>query len=522
MASFIPMQRTAVSYPGEGGGYSPQVFPLKKKSNFLEEMAAQNQAQQDASQASQNMTPISGPQSSPAQANPAALPLSIMAGQSVANQLAPSTAGASSTSSWGIPSLSEVGEYFYVPGAPPTAGATIIPAGLPVPEGMTAVGSAIDGGTMVAPESAASFGPVGQVLGPVAAIHGGYNLFNDWTDTTIKPGESFVHGAETGAGIGATVGGPVGAGIGAVIGGPVGVIGDIGGKLFGGKKSKAQKKRDQIRGGLKEAGFLDDQNRIKLPDGSYFDMGKDGNARLSNGLRYYELDWKNPLVGKVVGLVNPLSAIVTGGDDALMADITAYLTNAAMSNASDYTSVRNNVLQFYHSMNVVPSQTAAELQTLLNEGAITEEEFKAMVAANNTLVRGAKPQFTNEQAATPIPGLSGTPVGQEQAASAESPTPTAGKVFVSPTAPKGMGSPLGAKNPRAGRSWILNPEAFVASQGKPAPTSLPGRGSPVIKPVSQGTASVPIRAKPATEPATKKIGAPLGSGRGFRKDSMGG
>ena len=111
--------------------------------------------------------------------------------------------------------------------------------------------------------------------------------------------------------------------------------------LFSSSKDKDQHSRDGVREKLVEVGFLNPDYSLTLPDGSAFDFGKDGNARLPNeGVdpltgepwrHYYDVDWskEGKNIGGVVAAVNPLAAAFANGDKKLTRDLAGYLTNAA-------------------------------------------------------------------------------------------------------------------------------------------------------------------------------------------------
>ncbi|NDC96538.1 hypothetical protein EB077_14635, partial [bacterium] len=98
-----------------------------------------------------------------------------------------------------------------------------------------------------------------------------------------------------------------------------GAVPNIAARMLGGKsigermksgKSEAQQIRDDYRGFLKAEGVADDNYNVTLADGSTFDIGKDGKAKLTNAdgktsRRYYEIDWDNPLAQKAVEMIDP-------------------------------------------------------------------------------------------------------------------------------------------------------------------------------------------------------------------------
>lgn len=124
------------------------------------------------------------------------------------------------------------------------------------------------------------------------------------------------------------------------------------GAMFGSGKDKDQHRRDVVRSQLVEGGFLNPDFSLDLPDGSKFDVGKDGNARLDNlgtdpltgqtWRHYYDVDWSNPEIGGIVAAINPLAAFLSKGDKKLTSDYAGYLTNAAMSSGNPI----DNIMHF--------------------------------------------------------------------------------------------------------------------------------------------------------------------------------
>lgn len=140
--------------------------------------------------------------------------------------------------------------------------------------------------------------------------------------------------------------------------GPVGLIAKA---VLGSSKDDAQIFRDRYRKSLQKAGVIDDKFQYKGADGSSFDMGLDGGARLKNvGANIdgemdrgaYDVDFSNPLAGKTVGYLNPLTAITLGGPNndranKLHSDATGMFTNAALANAKSEDDVRREAIAMY-------------------------------------------------------------------------------------------------------------------------------------------------------------------------------
>ncbi len=196
---------------------------------------------------------------------------------------------------------------------------------------------------------AATGGYLAPVIGGALALHGGYKSIRNFGHGDHKGG--MKSGAEMGAGIGTIInpglGTAVGAGIGAVAGGLLGSIKT--------GKHGDQMDRDDVRKRLQENGVLDADFNVTLADGSKYNIGVDGGARLTNmdgksERRPYNTDGSNPLTPNTVAMANPLAFIVSGGDQKLMNDFSAYFTNAALSNSKDLVGAKANLQGIYNQI----------------------------------------------------------------------------------------------------------------------------------------------------------------------------
>jgi hypothetical protein len=121
-------------------------------------------------------------------------------------------------------------------------------------------------------------------------------------------------------------------------------------RAFGSSKDKDQLNRDKVRGEMKQFGFLDPDYTLTLPDGTKFDFGKDGNARLPNDgvdpisgqpwRHYHDVDWSKGGSPGVVAAVNPLAAAMSHGDEKLTKDFAGYLTNAVTASGDPMENIR--------------------------------------------------------------------------------------------------------------------------------------------------------------------------------------
>jgi len=251
--------------------------------------------------------------------------------------------------------------------------------GVGVLEGAKAYSAEILGGLKAAgiggSGGAGALGAAGAWSGTIGAVGNLVGIFS--AGDNIKPKDAAIGGAVNGAYIGTQILPGWGTAIGAVVGG----IAGFASSYFGSGKSKDQKARDQVRGALQQAGVIDEKYCLTLANGSKFDIGKDGGAKLTNmdgsERRMYEVDLNNPLSAQAVGLANPLAHLVSGGDKKLATAFTGYFTNAAMSNAASPDDVRQNMLAIFSKFNIGPEQVMGALQQLGSAGKITTEEYGA-------------------------------------------------------------------------------------------------------------------------------------------------
>lgn len=163
---------------------------------------------------------------------------------------------------------------------------------------------------------------LGAALPYAAGAAGAYGLYDLAKNPQTSELRGTTQGAASGAALGFSLGGPVGAGIGAAAGG---IYGFLSSGTFGSKKGKDQIARDKVRKNLVNAGALGKDYKLQLTDGKSFDIGKDGKSFATHS----DVDFSKQGIGDVVAAVNPLAAIITGGDKKLQSDFAGYFTNAA-------------------------------------------------------------------------------------------------------------------------------------------------------------------------------------------------
>lgn len=167
------------------------------------------------------------------------------AGSSIADQLAAREAGMQIVdgklvplAQQGAPAAQTAGQAAAQGASAISASTTAIPAGTAIPEGFVGVGTAADGGTLIAPADVAAdagwfggpswlgagdafAGEASGVLPYAGAALGAYGLYNQFTDPSKNKFGSAAKGAAEGAAIGSVipgVGTGIGAGVGALLG----------------------------------------------------------------------------------------------------------------------------------------------------------------------------------------------------------------------------------------------------------------------------------------------------------------
>lgn len=117
-------------------------------------------------------------------------------------------------------------------------------------------------------------------------------------------------------------------------------LGKAFGMMGGTSKGKDQGQRDAIRKVLVERGLIkggDDYN-LNFKDGSKFDIGMDGGAKLTNEAgqerSYQDVDLADKRSGVAIAHVAPIAAIM-GLDKDRAQDFTGYFTNATLNGGAD-------------------------------------------------------------------------------------------------------------------------------------------------------------------------------------------
>jgi hypothetical protein len=210
--------------------------------------------------------------------------------------------------------------------------------------------------------------------------------------------------------------------------------------LFGSGKGQGQMRRDQIRKMLQQNKFLDEGFDMTLDDGSKYDLGRDGGAKDESGRGMLELDFSNSkpgdLQGVAIGNVNPLAAIITGGDKKLTADFATYFTKGTMSNAgTDPAKVRANAIKQYSNAGLDKDKAIAAIADLEKQGKIGTDEATAYKNGISMLFGGGgSPKQASQgnrgatssssQASSPKPKRRPSSSGDANIIPVQAPTPT--------------------------------------------------------------------------------------------------
>ncbi len=176
--------------------------------------------------------------------------------------------------------------------------------------------------------------------------------------------------------------------------------------LFGSGKGKDQVQRDAVRKILRESGFLGDPKaedwNLENPDGTSFDIGKDGGARLGDGRRYFDVNTETQ--GNAIGSVNPLAYLITGGNEKLATEFSGYFTNTVTqgAGATDPKVANLNALDKYKKAGFDTAEKAiAGIDDLLKAGKIDEQKAQAFKGGIAT-VFGTATKAAAPQGATPV------------------------------------------------------------------------------------------------------------------------
>lgn len=182
-------------------------------------------------------------------------------------------------------------------------------------------------------------------------------------------------------------------------------------QLWGSTKSDGQIYRDRVRKSMKGYGLLDDKYNLTLADGTKFDFGLDGGARLTNAKgekrRYQDVDFSDKLAADSVWKTNPLGYLFTAGrgtkDMRTETDIVGALTNAVTQNSKTSEDVDKKIRDLYAKAGFRTRQDAyAGLDGLVKAKRINEDMAAKLKNGVNPFLPDAA-QVAPPQNTKPIP-----------------------------------------------------------------------------------------------------------------------
>lgn len=237
----------------------------------------------------------------------------------------------------------------------------------------------------------------------------------DITETDVKNGLSNIFGGFLPQGVNEILGKPISRGDmanAALLANPVTapfaladmIFGlDLG---FGSGKSEAQQKRDGLRNFGEEIGLFfkpteqqaeqfglqTDSHYVQLSDGSYYNIGKDGGAKLQNhGLNVdgkeerntFDIDWSDPRTPEVIGYLNPVAFLMYGDQGFQMM---GHLFNASISNTDSLSGAKDNA-RFMVEQTGIDYETGTRLlKQYRDKGLLTHDDYLAYLNGWNELM----------------------------------------------------------------------------------------------------------------------------------------
>lgn len=204
-----------------------------------------------------------------------------------------------------------------------------------------------------------------------------------------------------GAASGAMIGGTVFGPVGAAVGAAVGALAGAVGSWTGSKKGKAQFMRDSIRGVLQEGGILDDKFQGTLADGSKYNFGTDGST-----LKWKNIDKlaeKQPAAWNAAVPLTDALATAYGFVGQKASDISAWYAKGAISNAgNDAKTAIANAQHFAKQQGITFDQIKAKLDEAIKDNRINQNQYDYYLGGARQLTAGIKGGATPRQTA-PMP-----------------------------------------------------------------------------------------------------------------------
>ena len=157
--------------------------------------------------------------------------------------------------------------------------------------------------------------------------------------------------------------------------------------ILGSSKKDTQILRDRVRKDMQKTGFLNSEDKndytVKFSDGSTFDFGKDGGAKLINAdgkgeRKYKDIDFSNQLAQEGLNSVNGLAHLTTAGVDwkkGTNTDYAGYFTNAVTEGAKDAATIKARSKELYTRAGFDTIEKAdAAYDSMVEAKRITQEQ----------------------------------------------------------------------------------------------------------------------------------------------------
>lgn len=194
-------------------------------------------------------------------------------------------------------------------------------------------------------------------------------------------------------------------------------------------KHKDQYGRDAINKRLQEAGIIDDKYQLQNADGSAWDFGLDGGARLEGGhldgkRQRFDIDFNDQRAVSLIPGLDALSTVLAGGDKKLVSDLTGKFANAATASGDP----TQNVMSYYQKAGLDHSKVYNAIDQMSRPGPdgqapqISKEESDRLKNGLDSFfgvgayANGAKP------IAPPMPTPEVAPITAPQAAHVQAPS----------------------------------------------------------------------------------------------------
>lgn len=170
-------------------------------------------------------------------------------------------------------------------------------------------------------------------------------------------------------------------------------------EFLGSGKDKDQQSRDFYRKRSEEIGATKDY-KVTLVDGTQVDLGLDGGATYKGKdgkeLHAYDLDFSDPRAAQVAADLDPLAAILSGGNEKGRNDVASQFGKAALTSGDP----RANALKFYADHGLGDAATVIQtLDDLVSRGKLSQEQRDIFANSANILFsgQGAAPQASQMQ-----------------------------------------------------------------------------------------------------------------------------